>query len=288
MFAHVATVRIAAAAVLAALCLPAADALAQSRLDRRDKVLGWEAVGRLDTGGGYCTGVLIASDLVLTAAHCVFDPAARAIPEGQMTFRAGYHDGTAIATRRIARLVVDSSYVPTPGGLLPSGNIPHDLALLQLDAPISTTDADPFALAAGPITDTPLTLVSYGRGRSEALTWERDCALTGRYAQGILGFDCDVTFGSSGAPVFVRQGQRHRIMSVVSGMSRDAGQPEAYGMTLPDRVAQLKSALRTSAARPGGSPGARRIQVGTATQPAIRRIGVGERTTGARFVKPGG
>ena len=30
------------------------------------------AVGRLETGNGFCTATLITSDLVLTAAHCLF------------------------------------------------------------------------------------------------------------------------------------------------------------------------------------------------------------------------
>ena len=34
----------------------------------------WQAVGRIDTGPGFCTGTLIAADLVLTAAHCLFHP----------------------------------------------------------------------------------------------------------------------------------------------------------------------------------------------------------------------
>ena len=42
------------------------------KLGDRDDLLGWEAVGRLDQEGvGFCTGTLIAPDLVLTAAHCV-------------------------------------------------------------------------------------------------------------------------------------------------------------------------------------------------------------------------
>ena len=63
-------------------------------LTRRDQLLGWEAVGRIDLGkDGFCTGTLIATDLVLTAAHCVYDGAGKPVDPGKITFRSGFAEG---------------------------------------------------------------------------------------------------------------------------------------------------------------------------------------------------
>ena len=264
--------------ILAALIcgLIATGATAQSsglaRLTDRDDLLGWEAVGRLDmAGAGFCTGTLIASDLVLTAAHCVYHPGSKKLVEaGQLMFRAGLRDGTSIAESAISQIATHPGY--DPNGVFDGDNIRHDVALLRLKQPINTSQADPFVLHDGRIGQSTVSVVSYGEGRAEALSRQRECKIVGTFGD-IMAFDCNVTFGSSGAPVFARTGGRGRIVSVVSGMATINGDKLAVGMTLPGVVDQLKRDLRASAPRP------------TAT---VRRITVGQnrRGTGAKFVKP--
>jgi len=245
------------------------------RLDDRGALLGWEAVGRVDhPGRGFCTGVLVAPRLVLTAAHCVFNKGQPVAPR-DILFRAGYRDGVSVAQRRVDRIVVPPEYTPTRGVLQPVENIRYDVALLRLSADINSAEADPFRLFDDPKAGERVSVVSYGRSREEALSWQRDCSVTGRYRDGLMEFDCDVTYGSSGAPVFARQGTRARILSLVSaGRDFGGGSAVSYGMELPALVKSLRSQMRRDDSRQIGE-GARRVKVGT-------RSG----STGARFVKP--
>ena len=269
------TARTALIALLVGLlpAMSAAQSTSLNRLTDRDDLLGWEAVGRLDVRGvGFCTGTLIETDLVLTAAHCVHDPRnGSPLVASDITFRAGLRDGHVIASRTVERIAAHESY--RPGGGMQLQNVRHDVALLRLSQPISTTDADPFVLYGGTPRTREVSVASYGKGRADALSRQRHCEIIG-HEDALFAFDCDVTFGSSGAPVFARVGERVRILSIVSGGARLNGETVALGMALPSVVSDLKAQLlRDGPRRPTRT--IRRLKVGTE-----------QSGTGAKFVKP--
>ena len=233
------------------MTLLAPPALAQSGLDslsRRSDLFGWEAVGKVHIGKtGYCTGVLITPDLVLTAGHCIFDRGAKKPHDpSELTFSAGQTGDHNIAARPVARMIADPQYAPYAP--VSPQTVRHDVALLQLATPIPSSIAAWFRVGTAGGKGAQVSVVSYARGRADTLSWQRDCTVFG-HAQGLIGFDCDVDHGSSGAPVFdrtgVSAGQRAQIVSLVSSGERSNGKVRAYGMELPSIVAQLKANLRS-------------------------------------------
>ncbi|WP_170351868.1 trypsin-like serine peptidase [Ruegeria atlantica] len=233
---------------------------AKRKLTDRDDLYGWEAVGRLDIGNkGFCTGTLIARDLVLTAAHCALDKATgRPYKPGEVTFRAGLSNGNSLADRKVIQIATHPDFVANAPVSAPRVRI--DVALMRLDAPVPHGVADPFALYEGRINDNEISVASYGQGRSEAITRQRSCSILQR-GRGLISFDCDVTFGSSGSAILAKKGPRWQILSVVSAGGFDGRRKVGYGMELSGIVSDLKADLRRDAPQPKAK--IRRLQVGS-------------------------
>ena len=247
---------------LIAMLLPLplwAQGLSLFSMESRQDGRAWEAVGRLELGGrAFCTGALIAPDLVLTAAHCLYTPEGRLLPPEDIQFLAGWRNGRAAAYRRVRRAVPDPRYDYL--GEQSAARVYHDVALIELQHPVRNTTIMPFLTDRTPRPGDEVGVVSYAHNRSEAPSMQDRCEVLSEQER-ILVMSCSVDFGSSGSPVFSFDETGPRIVSLISSKAMSGDRSVSLGAPIADQVEVIRKAMREGAGHAKGSV-FRRVRVG--------------------------
>lgn len=238
----------------------------------------WAAVGRIDLGSrGFCSGTLIAPDVVLTAAHCLYDKATgEPFRPADLTFLAGWRDGRAAAARNGVMILPHPGYRPglEEGSKAHRDQIGNDIGLIKLAEPILLPSITPAPTGVLPNRGDRVEIVSYARGRSEAASMQDVCSVLGTEGR-VAALDCPVDFGASGSPVFRDTTYGSEVVLVISATAEMNGKPVAIAASVEGVLAGLMARLDRAAR--AAAPGALRVQGG----------GSGMGAGGAKFLRVG-
>lgn len=165
----------------------------------------WTAVGQVNNGSyGRCTGVLIARQAAITAAHCLFNKSTgRFVRPASVHFVLGYDRGTFAFQSTVRAVRMDKDYDPTRG----TAAAANDWAWLELVDPAPAKFA-PVPVATWDMKDGGvLASAGYGRDRAYALTAVASCRYLLTTRTGLLVTECPITFGYSGGPLLDPEGR---------------------------------------------------------------------------------
>lgn len=191
---------------------------------RNAKEYPWTALGRVVSKAGFCGGVMLNNDRVLTAAHCLRDNGQWLSPS-DLKFIAGFSDGKFLFESNVQIYAVsDWTYRKASKDI---GDWRADWALLRLEKPLGRTMG---ALEIAPVSERMLLAYggdlfryfhgSFGTFETPQFVVNPACILMRIYGQaGLFLSDCPSRPGDSGSPLVVQRGVGFALAGLYLGKS---------------------------------------------------------------------
>jgi V8-like Glu-specific endopeptidase len=237
-----------AALVLASFALAPIVATAQAPLPPEQhygeiadpSVWPFSAIGRVNRTTrsderGFCTGTLVAPNLVLTAAHCLYqDEGVRSVVHFVTAVANGVPAEHAIAKR----VVISPQYVPHQPFRVET--VQNDWGLIVLNQALATKPVPVRSLTLAQVEKAgPFMHVGYGKDRPFLPSVVRDCWVGGLDEQTLM-YRCLTNSGFSGAPILAQIGGTYAVVGIGSGSNHEMRQGYACSATQFEKaVAEL-------------------------------------------------
>lgn len=188
--------------------------------------LPWRYIGRLEMDSGVeCSATLVARDVILTAANCLY-------AEGRLLPAGRFVSSTEGLSARFTAYLVSRRY-NNRAHVTSSRVDGHDWALFRLDRPLGdelgfASVRDLIGEGRSPALAVDLMQAGYAWDTGRNLAGNLRCRMAAIYSANTFSHECDTTNGGAGSAFFVANGSGFDIVGVDSKFRTNPEDPVRY------------------------------------------------------------
>ena len=208
----------------------------------------WHGVAKLNVSGeSWCNAVLVSKMEAVTAAHCLYRATMGKLTNAKdVKLELGVRQNYRVSLRGVAAFSVLTKVLPNATVKKNLERISSDLALLRLDAPVSSDEAEPFAIRDWRPGES-VTVVGYGDDRPYIPSARENYAIM-PLSETVATLDCAISPGLSGAAVVGQSDDeaRPKLLGIISASLIDRSNMESCGalvIAIGPRLKQLRALL---------------------------------------------